>query len=176
MALRSTPPSPSGATAEQGRADFYALIATLLLAPPEARLLHELARAAPLATGHDALDASWQALCDAARAADPAAIADEHAALFDDADRRDAAAVPDDHVGAMCEVMRMLITGAPDVPRRTHAQQRVFFEAQLAGWYRAGLDDLRDAPEARFYRRVADFAEAWLDLEAQVLALARDDA
>jgi TorA maturation chaperone TorD len=56
------------------------------------------------------------------------------------------------------------------VPRRSIAQQRDFFATQLAGWYRAGLDDLRNAPGARFYPRVADFAQAWLDAEAQALS------
>jgi len=68
---------------EQARADFYALIGALLLAP-SAGLLQALAVAPPLPAGRgDAtLVVAWQALVAAAGSADAAAVQREHAALF----------------------------------------------------------------------------------------------
>lgn len=77
----------------------------------------------------------------------------------------------EDHLGALCEAMRLMVAGASPHPL---AQQRQFFDAHLAPWYRRCLHDIRSAPEANFYRLVADFAEAFLDIEAEAFAL--DDA
>jgi TorA maturation chaperone TorD len=73
----------------------------------------------------------------------------------------------EDHLAALCEAMRLLISGGV-VPL---ARQRAFFEAYIAPWYRRCLHDIRSAPEANFYRLVADFAEAFLDVEAEAFAL-----
>ena len=75
----------------------------------------------------------------------------------------------EDHLAALCDAMRLMITGAMPLPR-----QRQFFETHLAPWYRRCLHDIRAAPEANFYRLVADFAEAFFDVEAEAFAL--DDA
>ncbi|MBZ2205734.1 molecular chaperone TorD family protein [Massilia sp. R798] len=75
----------------------------------------------------------------------------------------------EDHLAALCEAMRLMITNATPL-----ARQRQFFETHLAPWYRRCLNDIRAAPEANFYRLVADLAEAFLDVEAAAFAL--DDA
>ena len=74
---RSLPPE------EAARGDFYALLARLLHAAPDAALLAALAGAQPIpAEGDAALAKAWQALVDASSAMDPDAAADEYDRLF----------------------------------------------------------------------------------------------
>lgn len=68
---------------DQARADFYALFARLLLAPPDGALLAALAGAeAIVAEGEYALEDAWLKLTQAAGVVDAAAVADEFDALF----------------------------------------------------------------------------------------------
>lgn len=68
---------------DQARADFYALFARLLLAPPDAALLAALAAAEPIAAvGEFALEDAWLKLTQAATVVDAAAAADEFSAMF----------------------------------------------------------------------------------------------
>jgi TorA maturation chaperone TorD len=72
---------------DQARADFYALIASLLLAPPGAGLLAALAGADPIAAdGFDEegrkLQDAWLKLTQAASVMDADAVAEEFTALF----------------------------------------------------------------------------------------------
>jgi TorA maturation chaperone TorD len=72
---------------DQARADFYALIARLMLAPPNAGLLAALAGAEPLhanGLGEEGrqLEDAWLKLTQAASVMDAGAVADEFAALF----------------------------------------------------------------------------------------------
>lgn len=72
---------------DQARADFYALIARLMLAPPNAGLLAALGKAEPIqadgmAEAGRALEEAWLKLTQAASVMDAGAVADEFAALF----------------------------------------------------------------------------------------------
>jgi TorA maturation chaperone TorD len=72
---------------DQARADFYALIARLMLAPPNAGLLAALAAAEPiradgLAEAGRALEDAWLKLTQAASVMDADAVAGEFSALF----------------------------------------------------------------------------------------------
>src|SRR5512140_120598 len=82
---------------DQARANFYALLARLFAAPPDAALLHAIAGAAPLGVTIDAgvaadsessadaapdLSATWDALRAASAAVDPEAVAQEYTDLF----------------------------------------------------------------------------------------------
>lgn len=69
---------------EQARADLYALLARLLLAPPDAALLSALGAADPICAGQDgyALEDAWEKLILAAAVTDPEAVADEFDRLF----------------------------------------------------------------------------------------------
>ncbi|NML62753.1 molecular chaperone TorD family protein [Massilia sp. RP-1-19] len=80
----------------------------------------------------------------------------------------------EDHLGALCEAMRLMVVGASDAAAQPLAHQQQFFHTHIAPWYLRCLHDIRSAPEANFYRLVADFAQAFFDLEAQAFAL--DDA
>jgi TorA maturation chaperone TorD len=197
------PEDAAPAAEDQARADFYALIAHLLLRPPAAGLLADLAAAGELAAGRadHPLAVAWTRLAGAARATGEQAVREEHAALFISignplinpyasfylsgfmmekplaALRRDLAALslsrvagvgePEDHLGALCEVMRLLIAGAPGLAPRTLDEQRSFFLHHLAPWYRRCLDDVRAAAGANFYRELADFIQVFFDVEYQ---------
>jgi TorA maturation chaperone TorD len=74
---------PPLADEDQARADFYALFARLLLAPPDDALLAALANAEPVAAaGEFALEDAWLKLTQAAGVVDASAVADEFAAMF----------------------------------------------------------------------------------------------
>ena len=85
--------------------------------------------------------------------------------------RRAGVGEPEDHLGALCEVMRLLITGAPGLPRRTPAQQALFFEAHLASWAGRCLDDIEAADPGGFYAALAGFMRAFLELETRAFEL-----
>lgn len=196
---------------EQSRADLYALLARLLLAPPDDDLLTGIAHAPALggATADDEeatpLARAWDALRTAARG-DGEAIRSAFADLFESAGqpllnpyaslylaghlmetplaalrtdlarlglrRREGVGEPEDHLGALCEVMRMLITGAPpQLPRRSPTAQKAFFEAHLSPWAGACLDDIAHADVSGFYAALAGFMRAFLDLEARAFEL-----
>ena len=66
---------------DQARADFYALLARLLVAPPDGDVLAHLAHAAPI-PGAGELARAWQGLTDASKAMDADAAAAEYDTLF----------------------------------------------------------------------------------------------
>jgi TorA maturation chaperone TorD len=70
-------PSPE----EAARGDFYALLARLLAAPPDAALLQDLASAHEIPEPGALADA-WRGLVQASSAMDPDAAAEEYEALF----------------------------------------------------------------------------------------------
>jgi TorA maturation chaperone TorD len=195
---------------EQSRADLYALLARLLLAPPDDGLLLGLAQAPGLGGAamvqEDAtpLELAWDALRAAARGEGPAIRAafdglfvsagqpllNPYASLYLAGHlmetplaalraelarlglrRREGVGEPEDHLGALCEVMRLLITGAPGLPRRSPAQQRPFFETHVAAWAGACLDDVAAADAQGFYAALAAFMRAFLELEARAFEL-----
>ena len=191
---------------DQSRADFYALVARLLLAPPDAGLLAALAGAEPVsAAGEFALEDAWLRLTQAASVIDAEAAADEFSLLFlsmgtplinpfgsfyltghlndvplvrlrHDLARLRLVRAPgvgesEDHLSALCETMRVLIQGAPGVPRQSLLVQKQFFEDHLRPWYAACLADVARAEGANFYRVVAAVADAFLSIEAQAFAV-----
>jgi TorA maturation chaperone TorD len=191
---------------DQARADFYALLARLLLAAPDAALLAALRQAEPvLASGEFALEDAWLALTQAASVVDAPAARAEFSALFEsignplinpnasvyitghlndvplaelrhELARLRLARAPgagdfEDHLGALCETMRVLVAGAPGVPRRPLDVQKAFFENHIRPWYAACLADIDGAAPANFYRVVARVADAFLSIEAQAFAV-----
>jgi TorA maturation chaperone TorD len=193
---------------DQARVDCYGLIATLLLQPPEAFMLHRLADAELQRWDEVAgLSRPWRSLVMAARSISAAAVAAEYSALFVGVGRplidphaaryaargqrvppmhalrldlhrlrlarRMGAVETEDHLGALCETMRLLISGARGLPRQTAAQQRRFFDAHIAPWYRACIDDIRHADAAYFYLLVADFIQAFFESEASIATAVR---
>lgn len=77
----------------------------------------------------------------------------------------------EDHLGALCETMRLLIVGTDGFAPRPLDCQRAFFDKWIAPWYRACTQDLHDAGAAVFYRSVADFSDAFFELESEAFEL-----
>lgn len=195
---------------DQARADFYALIARLMLAAPNAGLLAALGSAEPiradgLAEAGRALEEAWLKLTQAASVMDAGAVADEFADLFistgnplinpngsfyltghlndvplaelrQDLSRLRIARARgvgefEDHLGALCETMRVLIAGAPGIPRQPLDEQKRIFSTHIQPWYATCLADIAGAEPANFYRVVAAFAGAFLGVEALAFAM-----
>jgi TorA maturation chaperone TorD len=185
---------------ERARAEVYALIARLFHAPADAALLARLAPTVQVPEDAVPLAATWAALGAAARATTPAQADDEYATLFggvgkpdvylfgshylagflnekplarlrEDLDRLglrrdDAVSDTEDHVACLCDAMRVLI--AEGTPLGT---QKTFFAAHLQPWVATMCEQLAARPSARFYRAAANFARAFVEVEAQAFDL-----
>ena len=186
---------------EAARANFYALLARLFYAPPDGVLLEALAGADEIEAAGGDLGPAWRDLSSAAAAATDAKVKEEYDAAFigtgkapvtlytcaysirytNEAPlaqlrgelsrlgfvRRADSSEPEDHIAALCEVMRHLIA-----EQKTElAVQRAFF----AAWIQLAAEPLCNAitgyEPTRFYRAVARFAKAFLDLEQEAFQL-----
>ena len=185
---------------DQARAGFYALIARLFYAGPDAPLLAAIAGAEKIAgAGETApLAAAWSALGAAAAAMDAEAARAEYDQVFVGAGKaeitpyashylaesmqervlvrlRDAlaemglaknpsAAEYEDHFSGLCEVMRHLIAaGSSDAAVQ---EQKKFFIEYLNPWYADFYAAVMASPNTNFYKQVATFTKAFLDVEA----------
>ncbi len=77
----------------------------------------------------------------------------------------------EDHLAVLCETMRVLITGADGLAPWPLARQKLFFEKHIASWSGRCLDDIRAIDGANFYRRLADFAQAFFAVEAKAFEM-----
>lgn len=148
-----------------------------------------------------ALAAAWQQMAEQCRTAFPVLLAHEHTELFDSPGRaevtpyllhyvmryetetplvdlraqlaqwgiarREGVFEPEDHVATLCETMRFVIA----VQQRTLAEQQLFFDRFL---YRGGMafcDAVKASEKARFYKSVAAFAAAFLDVEREAFQI-----
>ncbi|MDP3669538.1 MAG: molecular chaperone TorD family protein [Telluria sp.] len=80
--------------------------------------------------------------------------------------RRPGVGEMEDHLAALCDTMRLLIAGEQNGQRQTLRHQQQFFETHIGPWYARCLGDIRREEAAQFYRLVADFAAAFLAVEA----------
>jgi TorA maturation chaperone TorD len=78
---------------------------------------------------------------------------------------------PEDHFAGLLDVMRVLVGGGAGRGPGTLAEQRRFFEEHLAPGARGFFAALEAADKANYYRRVAQFAAAFLDFEGQSFEL-----
>ena len=81
--------------------------------------------------------------------------------------RRENVNEPEDHIAGICESLRFSIA----VQHRSDEEQRSFFERFL---YRGGMafcDAVSASPKAVFYRHVAGFARAFLDVEHEAFGM-----
>lgn len=81
--------------------------------------------------------------------------------------RRVGVAEPEDHVSSLCETMRFAIA----VQQRPLVEQKAFFERFL---YRGGMafcDAVSTSEKARFYRHVAAFSKAFLEVEREAFEI-----
>ncbi len=191
---------------DQARADFYALIARLFYAGPDAALLAAIAGADDIAgAGENApLAAAWRALGAAAGAMDAEAAQAEYDSVFVGTGkaeitpyvtqylaesmkenvlvqlRADLAAMGlgrdhgvaeyEDHFSGLCEVMRHLIFFGSDVAVQ---KQKSFFLRYLVPCYAIVCDAVTVSPNTNFYKHVARFTKAFLDVEAESFEIAQ---
>jgi TorA maturation chaperone TorD len=81
--------------------------------------------------------------------------------------RRSSASEPEDHISGLCEAMRFAIA----VQHRSDEEQRDFFDRFLYRGAIAFCDAVSASPKAVFYRSVACFARAFLDLEQEAFRM-----
>jgi TorA maturation chaperone TorD len=79
------------------------------------------------------------------------------------------AAECEDHIAGLCEVMRHLIAAGPsDAAVRA---QKVFFSTYIGPCYAAFCTTVAGSSNARFYKYVARFTHAFLDVEADAFKI-----
>ena len=184
---------------DSARADFYALIARLFYAGPDAHLLAAIAAADEIAGEDDTapLAAAWRALGAAAAAMDAEAVREEYDHVFVGTGKAEitpyashylaesmqervlvrlrdtltemglaknqSAAEYEDHFSGLCEVMRHLIAaGSSDVAVQ---EQKMFFMEYVVPWYVEFCAAVMASPNTNFYKHVAIFTRAFLDVE-----------
>ena len=76
----------------------------------------------------------------------------------------------EDHLSSLCEVMRHLIFFAPDVALQ---KQKSFFLMYLVPCYANVCAAVTASPNTNFYKHVARFAQAFLDVEAESYELSK---
>ena len=77
----------------------------------------------------------------------------------------------EDHLAAVCETMRVLIAGAPGVQPFSIGQQREFFGMHVGPWVFACCIAITGCTIANYYRRVAEFTDAFMAIERDSLAI-----
>lgn len=185
---------------DAARAAAYGMVARLFYAPPDQGLLAQIVHGGGF-EGDGPLARAWAELAAASRSAFPVKLEQEHTDLFIGTGkaevtpylthytiryatdtplvdvrqqfrawgiaRREPASEPEDHIAALCEAMRFAIA----VQQRTDEEQRKFFDRFL---YRGGIafcDAVSASPKAVFYRVVARFARAFLEVENEVFRM-----
>ena len=183
---------------QQYRAAAYGVLAALLRATPEASQLEQVAGFSEVDDGGDEMTFAMSMLGLASARCTREAIEEEYHALFiglgrgellpygsfyltgflmekplgelrDDLDRlgfeREADVhEPEDHIAALCEVMSLLIQEGAST-----AIQAEFYTTHIETWYQRFFSDLAAAKNAVFYKAVARFGAAFMDLEKHYL-------
>jgi TorA maturation chaperone TorD len=149
---------------EAARAAIYGLLACLLAAPPNAKLLHAIAAADEVEAENDLLVDPWLELAYAAADTDAEAVRGEYErAYFATAKSRMAL----EHVVELCDTLRDLIAqheiGLPE--------QRRFLENRLIPAAERLRKFSASATTSGFYRRLAHFAAAFFRVEQMAFAM-----
>ena len=205
MALATTMGTLSEAETPLGedifRANTYALLAALLVSPPDQCLIDRLGRVDP--SGADAgtpFADAWQALREAAAAAIPMELDDEYHSLFIGLGRGElvpygswyiAGFMMDQPLAELrADLSRLGFERRERVfetedhacalleimamligERESVTEQRHFFARHVQPWMRHFFRDLRDAKSAVFYRAVGKFGERFMEFEQQYLTM-----
>lgn len=185
---------------DEARAAAYGLIARLFYAAPDEAFLGQILHA-NLFEGDSAAARAWRELVDAGRNAFPVVLENEHTELFIGTGkaevtpylthytiqyatdhplvdlrqqlsrwglrRKEDANEPEDHIAGICEAMRFAIA----VQHRELAEQKQFFERYIYPGGIAFCDAVTASGKADFYRRVAEFARAFLEIEREAFEM-----
>lgn len=194
-------PRPAEIDRDRMRADLYALLATLLAAPPRADLLELIRQLEPVGPSQSELSIAWQLLSVAADTAAVEELDDEYHALFIGLGR-----------GELVPFGSWYLTGylmdrplawlrrdleALGIERQEgvhdpedhaaalceamrvivaagdigHDRQQHFFETHMACWMPVFFKDMQQADAACFYVAVGRLGEAFLQFEERYLSL-----
>jgi TorA maturation chaperone TorD len=186
---------------DEARAGIYGLVARLFYAAPDEGVLAQVLHSGAFDGSQAPVAAAWRELADACRTAYPVVLENEHTALFVGTGkaevtpylthytikyatdnplvelrqqlsgwgmgRKGNANEPEDHIAGILEAMRLAIA----VQHRPLMEQKLFFERYI---YRGGLafcDAVNASAKAVFYRRVAQFAREFLELEREAFEM-----
>ncbi|HEY7657610.1 MAG TPA: molecular chaperone TorD family protein [Burkholderiales bacterium] len=190
---------------DAARANLYALIGRLFHEAPDSILLAQLCGAPGDPNGENVpLGQAWKALQDACTRAYPIVVKQEYDNLFVGVGkaeispytsryvrgispdrhlvrlrerleqlglaRRNAAFEVEDHVSGVCDVMRFLI-----VANHSLSDQRLFFNEFVYQGASSFCDLVSGASSAVFYRYVAAFARAFLEVERRAFEMLESD-
>jgi TorA maturation chaperone TorD len=179
---------------ELARANFYALIARLFYASPDAQLVAELRQAQPIG-GEGMLAAAWREMVEACASAFPVTLENEHTVLFVGTGKAEVTPYLSHYVmkysseNPLVELRQQLsawrIGRREEVPeyedhisgifeamrfaiatqQRSYEEQRKFFGRFIYPGASAFCNAVIASPNARFYRPVARVAHAFLEIE-----------
>jgi TorA maturation chaperone TorD len=186
---------------DAARAAVYGLIARLFYAAPDEGVLGQILHANAFESGGEKLALAWRALVEACRSAYPVMLEHEHTELFVGTGRaeitpylsdyvilhatdnplvelrqqlsrwgiarRASVNEPEDHIAGICEAMRWAIA----VQHRPIEEQKLFFDRFLYRGAAAFCDAVTASAKAGFYRHVAAFARAFLELEREAFEM-----
>ena len=185
---------------QQYRAAAYGILAALLRNIPDSALLSQVAKFTDVDDGGDEMALSMSLLGLAAKTCSAESVNEEYHALFigigrgelvpygsfyltgflmekplgdlrDDLDRlgferEEGVHEPEDHVAALCEVMVMLIQDGGSTET-----QRGFFMSHINSWFQQFFSELSTAKNAVFYKAVARFGSAFMEIEKKYLSV-----
>lgn len=78
---------------------------------------------------------------------------------------------PEDHLAALCDVMRALILGDLASAPASLEEQKSFFARHIEPWVGKCCEAIVAYEKANYYRRVANFASAFFEIEAEAFEL-----
>lgn len=183
---------------QQHRAAAYGLLAALLRSAPDQEQLSQVAAFSEVEQGGDDMTLAMSMLGLAAGRCTESSISDEYHNLFiglgrgellpygsfyltgflmekplgelrDDLmrlgfEREADVHEPEDHIAALCEVMMLLIQDGTSLD-----QQAEFFTSHIATWGQRFFADMAEAKNAVFYKAVARFGTAFMEIEERYL-------
>jgi TorA maturation chaperone TorD len=197
----STQPAAGLDPEDEARAAMYGLIARLFYAAPDEGVLAQMLHANAFQGSDAPVALAWRELVAAAKTAFPVVLENEHTELFvgtgraeitpylthytikHESDtplveirqqlkrwgiaRRESVHEPEDHIAALCETMRYAIA----VQHRSDDEQKGYFERFLYLGAILFCDAVSASPKAVFYRSVARFTRAFLDVEREAFSM-----
>ncbi|MCX7142165.1 MAG: molecular chaperone TorD family protein [Proteobacteria bacterium] len=147
------------------RADFYALISRLLFAGPDADLLAAMQEYDQVFVGTGKAEITPYASHYLAESMQERVLVRLREALAElGLARSEGAPEYEDHFSGLCEVMRHLIMFGSD--NGAVQEQKKFFLAYLAPWYAGFCAAVMASADTDFYKHVARFTKAFLDVES----------
>lgn len=186
---------------DEARAAMYGLIARLFYAAPDEGVLAQILHANAFDGSDAPIALAWRDLVAAAKTAFPVVLENEHTELFvgtgraeltpylthytikHESDtplveirqqlkrwgiaRRESVHEPEDHIAALCETLRYAIA----VQHRSDDEQKAYFERFLYRGAVSFCDAVSASSKAVFYRSVARFTRAFLDVEREAFSM-----